>query len=761
VTVNQSRVETRVLTFVERRFFIQVGNLKVGVGTEQELSVLTLFLGELSVTLHGDANLELATSHTLQFSLELIRVTAEHLNDLGVLDTVQKLDSAAVVHETRDGTVEGLRTERCPNTSTKSVLGSSRLETNAVEGKIVDLGLCGVLLGLLVLAVELRGFVGQNLGVLDEAVPLVRVKLLEVLQHSNTRVRVVFTNDLTEGEKNLLAIVGNHDGEGRHVVNGDRLRNGSRQRLGEERDTTLGLTLTGEELGLEGMVFLGNEEGRCSESTLALLLGRNLVVQKLLDVVNGEQVLTVHRNDDGVPDLGDQDLGLVLDFHVGGSKNLGVDTLRQTGEDVSPGSPNRNTEVERASNRVDSVQNNVPEVSIQEEQNQVGDVHQNQSNGSLVVAKHCTNVLNTDAVSDFEGRQNTDGITQRQSQVEVGLCELGTEDHDPKTVGHPHGIALEVRPTGSECLTGDVTTRLAGKVAAEETTEGHDGEEEEGDQGNQELHNTENESDLAFTLDTKDVYGGCDVDDEDENEEEKTLGQVLSTCPLSGDVRPFGERGENHDKGCDSTTETNGREMSGSGGRVIALLLVILSVESRRIVRSVEPVGGNVNDPDTVEVDQVVEPGSGLLVGLEEALLPDDILESLVTLSRRQVDQTRLILENDTLNTLGVPEELVHVIVTNDLVVITLSADVLAVEDFVTLISAVVVQRSDYVVQVGELLNGLNLVLANRRVEVIVCTLEDETHQFRHETDLVGFTPAKKVESNLSNTVVLRHLVHT
>ena len=82
------------------------------------------------------------------------------------------------------------------------------------------------------------------------------------------------------------------------------------------------------------LVALRDEEHRRAEGALAVLLGRDLVVQEPLDVVDREQVLAVHRDDDGVPDLRDEDLRLVLDLHVVRREDLGVDALRQTLKDV-------------------------------------------------------------------------------------------------------------------------------------------------------------------------------------------------------------------------------------------------------------------------------------------------------------------------------------------------------------------------------------------------------------------------------------------
>ena len=227
VTVDKSRVDAGLLALVLRRLFVQVGNLEVGVRTEKELSVLTLLGVELGVTLHRHADLVLAPSHALKFTLELVRVATEHLDDLRILDTVEKLDGTTVVHETRDGTVKCLRAEGSPDTSAKGVLRSGRLETNAVERKIVNLALSGILLALLVVTVELRCLIGENLGVLDEAVPLMRMQLFEVLKESDTGVWLILANNFTERQKDLFTVVRNQDSECRHVVHGERLRDGS------------------------------------------------------------------------------------------------------------------------------------------------------------------------------------------------------------------------------------------------------------------------------------------------------------------------------------------------------------------------------------------------------------------------------------------------------------------------------------------------------------------------------------------------------
>ena len=63
------------------------------------------------------------------------------------------------------------------------------------------------------------------------------------------------------------------------------------------------------------------------------------MVEQLLHVIDRQQVLSVHRDDNSVPDLRNQNLGFILDLHVGGGQDLGVDTLGKTREDIPPRSP--------------------------------------------------------------------------------------------------------------------------------------------------------------------------------------------------------------------------------------------------------------------------------------------------------------------------------------------------------------------------------------------------------------------------------------
>ena len=93
-----------------------------------------------------------------------------------------------------------------------------------------------------------------------------------------------------------------------HSINRQWLRDGRRERLRKERDTALRLAPAREELALEALVALRDEERGRAQAPAAVLPGVDLVVEQPLDVVDGEQMLAVHRNDDGVPDLRHENL---------------------------------------------------------------------------------------------------------------------------------------------------------------------------------------------------------------------------------------------------------------------------------------------------------------------------------------------------------------------------------------------------------------------------------------------------------------------
>ena len=88
----------------------------------------------------------------------------------------------------------------------------------------------------------------------------------------------------------------------RHSIHGKRFGYRGSERLDKEGDSTFSLSILWEELPLEPRIRLRNKEWRRPQTTLAVG-SVDLMVKELLDVVDGEEVLATHRNDDRVPDL--------------------------------------------------------------------------------------------------------------------------------------------------------------------------------------------------------------------------------------------------------------------------------------------------------------------------------------------------------------------------------------------------------------------------------------------------------------------------
>ena len=81
----------------------------------------------------------------------------------------------------------------------RSVLWRSRLEADGVEGKVVYTLVARFLVHAL-RAIERHGLrlLREDLGVLDEVVPLYRVQLLQVLKQGDTGVLVFLLDDLAK-----------------------------------------------------------------------------------------------------------------------------------------------------------------------------------------------------------------------------------------------------------------------------------------------------------------------------------------------------------------------------------------------------------------------------------------------------------------------------------------------------------------------------------------------------------------------------------
>jgi len=93
-----------------------------------------------------------------------------------------------------------------------------------------------------------------------------------------------------------------------HSIHRERRRNVRRQRLGEERNPTLGLATRREEFALEALLALRNEEGGSTKASAATSTSIDLMIEELLDMVDREKMFAIHGDDDSVPDLGDENL---------------------------------------------------------------------------------------------------------------------------------------------------------------------------------------------------------------------------------------------------------------------------------------------------------------------------------------------------------------------------------------------------------------------------------------------------------------------
>ena len=236
---------------------------------------------------------------------------------------------------------------------------------------------------------------------------------------------------------------------------------------------------------------------------------------------------------------------------------------------------------------------------------------------------------------------------------------------------------------------------------------------------------------------------------------------MLSASPPTWDIGPFRQSRRDHEQTGQGAAERHCRPSRRRGGPVVILLLVgLIHVECWRIVSRVEPEHGKVHDPDTVEVDQHVEPRSGFFVGFEKHLFPGHIFQFVVSLNRSHVDHSSFVLQDEAFDTFRIPEKLIHIIVPDHGVVVSFTANIFALKDLEALVSEVLVQRSDDLVQVCELFHRFHSILAFGRHQVVQGALVDEAETLGHETNLVGLSPAKQVESNLSDPIVLRHPIH-
>ena len=109
--------------------------------------------------------------------------------------------------------------------------------------------------------------------------------------------------------------------------------------------------------------------------------------------------------------------------------------------------------------------------------------------------------------------------------------------------------------------------------------------------------------------------------------------------PCSGDEEELGERGEDHDDGRDGAPQCGDGEPEREVGGGVPFRA---RVDGRGVPGGVEPEDGDVDDPDSVEVDEELEEGAFLDVRFEERAIPVHLIESHEPLRRGEVDEARL-----------------------------------------------------------------------------------------------------------------------
>ena len=209
------------------------------------------------------------------------------------------------------------------------------------------------------------------------------------------------------------------------------------------------------------------------------------------------------------------------------------------------------------------------------------------------------------------------------------------------------------------------------------------------------------------------------------------------------------------------------------GGRASAV------VDLEGVVGGVEPVDSDVDDPYAVEVDQPMSERPFLIVCFEECPTPLDSVKLHELLRWGEIHKTSLlkrvcqcvlgtvaegayvVVQHDPCDTLGVPEQLIDIIVTNDVGMILLIADKPSIDNLIFLIADEAVEGFNDGLEVKALFHRLDTTLALGGSITVVRALENEAQAFGYKANLGGLSPTKEVQSNLSHPVVMAHVFHS
>jgi hypothetical protein len=92
--------------------------------------------------------------------------------------------------------------------------------------------------------------------------------------------------------------------------------------------------------------------------------------------------------------------------------------------------------------------------------------------------------------------------------------------------------------------------------------------------------------------------------------------------------------------------------------------------------------------------------------------------------------------------------------------VVLLLSNELAVDNLVALLTHIVVERLDDRIEVKPLWNRVDPILAFRASVVVVGALEQEADTFGHEANVASLSPDQEIQGNLTESIVLAHIVH-
>ena len=160
-----------------------------------------------------------------------------------------------------------------------------------------------------------------------------------------------------------------------------------------------------------------------------------------------------------------------------------------------------------------------------------------------------------------------------------------------------------------------------------------------------------------------------------------------------------------------------------------------------------------MDDPNSVEVDKQMPEQPFLVICLEECAIPVDTVETHKTPCWWNIDKTSLkkgdqhtdpchkrltclVCEHNASDALWIPEQLVHIIVTNDAIMITFSPHKLSINGLIALITNEAVKGLNNCTKVEAFWDGIDAILALRRAIIVIRAFEDKAEARGNELDL-------------------------